>query len=152
MAYDNGGTVAVIDFRRQSMLLQWHVLGGTWSAYDSPPPLVHGVALIRSGQPNICVYGRGGELQLQVGPEQHALTENSPRIKCSLGLATFGLRKRFSVESSAGGVLFSHAYWAHLGEEFFPWIAARAQDPSWRLRIGRLWSEGVTAAVLRASR
>lgn len=152
MTAGNPGTVAVVDFRRHSMLLQWHVLGGTWSAYDSPPSLVHGVALIRSGQPNICLYGHGGELRLQVGPEQHTLTENAPRIQCSLGFLTFGLRRRFSVESSAGGVLFSHAYWAHLGEEFFPWIAARAQDPDWRLKIGRLWSQGVTAAVLRASR
>ena len=152
MTSDNAGTVAVVDFRRQNMLLQWHVLGGTWSAYDSPPSLVHGVALIRSGQPNICMYGRAGELLLQVGSLQHPLTKESPRIRCATVLSTFGLRKRFSVESSTGGVLFSHAYWAHQGEEFFPWIAARAQDADWRAQIGRLWSEGISAADLRASR
>ena len=75
---DNGGTVSVVDFRRHSMILQWHILGGTWTAHDTPPSLVHGVALIRAGQPNICVYGHGGRLRLQVGPDQFALSENSP--------------------------------------------------------------------------
>ena len=56
MTSDNAGTVSVVDFRRQGMVLQWHVSGGTWSAYEMPPSLVHGVALIRAAQPNICVY------------------------------------------------------------------------------------------------
>jgi hypothetical protein len=151
MGSDNAGSVSVIDFRRHSMVLQWHVLGGTWTAYDVPPSLVHGVALIRAAQPNICVYGRAGRLRLQVGPEQYALAENSPRIKCSRGWASLGLRRRFTVESSTGGVLFSHAYWTNHGEDFFHWLAARAQDPEWRTTIGRQWSEGVPAAVLRSS-
>lgn len=151
MGSDNAGSVSVIDFRRQSMVLQWHVLGGTWTAYDVPPSLVHGVALIRAAQPNICVYGRAGRLRLQVGPEQYALSENSPRIKCSRGWASLGLRRRFTVESSTGGVLFSHAYWTNQGEDFFRWLAARAEDPEWRATIGRQWSEGVPAAVLRSS-
>lgn len=151
MGSDNAGSVSVIDFRRQSMVLQWHVLGGTWTAYDVPPSLVHGVALIRAAQPNICVYGRAGRLRLQVGPEQYALSENSPRIKCSRGWASLGLRRRFTVESSTGGVLFTHAYWTNHGEDFFRWLAARAQDPEWRTTIGRQWSEGVPAAVLRSS-
>ena len=88
MGSDNSGSVSVIDFRRHGMVLQWHVLGGTWTAYDVPPSLVHGVALIRAAQPNICVYGRAGRLRLQVGPEQYALSENSPRIKCSRGWAS----------------------------------------------------------------
>ncbi len=100
MTSDNTGSVSVIDFRRQSMVLQWHVLGGTWTAYDVPPSLVHGIALIRAAQPNICVYGHGGRLRLQVGPNQYALSENSPRISCSRGVASFGLRRRFTVESS----------------------------------------------------
>jgi hypothetical protein len=150
MASDNG-TVSVIDFRRQSMVLQWHVLGGTWTAYDVPPSLVHGVALIRAAQPNICVYGYGGRLRLQVGPDQYALSENSPRIKCARSVASFGLRRRFIVESSTGGVLFSHAYWTNQGEDFFRWFAARAQDPDWRATIGRQWSDGVSAPVLRAT-
>ena len=150
MPSDNSGTVSVIDFRRQSMVLQWHILGGTWTAYDVPPSLVHGVALIRAAQPNICVYGQAGRLRLQVGPDQFALSENSPRIKCTRGLASFGLCRRFTVESSAGEVLFSHAYWTRQGEDFFRWLAARAQRPDWRAKIGRQWSEGVAAAVLRS--
>ena len=151
MASDQAGTVPVIDFRRQSMVLQWHVLGGTWTAYDNPPVLVHGVALIRAAQPNICVYGYGGRLRFQVGPDQFALSENSPRLKCSRGLATFGLRRRFSVESTTGGVLFSHAYWTNQGEDFFRWLASRAQDPDWRTVVGRRWTEGVSALELRST-
>ena len=37
MAPDNAATISVIDFRRHSMVLQWHALGGTWTACDSPP-------------------------------------------------------------------------------------------------------------------
>jgi hypothetical protein len=151
MGESNAGSVSVIDFRRHSMVLQWHVLGGTWTAYDVPPSLVHGVALIRAAQPNICVYGRAGRLRLQVGPEQYALSENSPRIKCSRGWASLGLRRRFTVESSTGGVLFSHVYWTNQAEDFFRWLATRAEDPEWRTTIGRQWSEGVAAAVLRSS-
>ncbi len=150
---DNAGTVPVIDFRRHSMVLQWHVLGGTWTAYDTPPSLVHGVALIRAAQPNICVYGRGGRLRLQVGPDQFALSENSPRIKCTRGVASFGLRRRFTVESTTGGVLFSHSYWtsARGGEDFFRWLAARAQDPDWRTAMARRWTDGMSAPVLRST-
>jgi hypothetical protein len=151
MASDNDGNVPVIDFRRQSMILQWHVLGGTWTAYDTPPPLVHGVALIRPAQPNICIYGRAGRLRLQVGSDQFALTENSPRIRCARGVASFGLRRRFIVESSSGGVLFNHSYWSNQGEDFFDWLAARAQDPDWRATVGRQWSEGVSAPMVRAA-
>ncbi len=149
MPSDNNGTVSVIDFRRQSMVLQWHILGGTWSAYDVPPSLVHGVALIRAGQPNICVYGQAGRLRLQVGADQYELLENSPRITCSRGLASFGFFRRFTVESG-GGVLFSQAYWTSRGEDFFRWLAARAQLKDWGAKVGRQWSDGVTAAVLRS--
>src|ERR1700724_1904762 len=107
MASDNDTTIPVIDFRRQSMVLQWHALGGTWTACDTPPALVHGIALIRASQPNICVYGHAGRLRLQVGPDQFALSENSPRISCTRGLASFGFRRRFTVESSTGGGLSS---------------------------------------------
>ena len=151
MAPENAGSVPVVDFRRHSMVLQWHVLGGTWTAYDLPPPLVHGIALIRAAQPNICVYGHGGRLRLQVGPEQFSLSENSPRIKCTRGVASFGLRRRFTVESSTGGVLFAHSYWTNQGEDFFHWLAMRAQDPDWRTATGRRWTEGLTAPVLRSS-
>jgi len=52
VAVDNATTVSVIDFRRQSMVLQWHALGGTWTACDTPPALVHGIALIHATGPN----------------------------------------------------------------------------------------------------
>jgi hypothetical protein len=48
MAPDNATTIPVIDFRRHSMVLQWHALAGTWTACDNPPQLVHGIALIRA--------------------------------------------------------------------------------------------------------
>jgi hypothetical protein len=151
MAPDPAGLVPVIDFRRHSMILHWHVLGGTWTACEIPPALVHGVALIRAAPPNVCLYGYGGRLLLQVGPDQYALTENSPRIRCGSGFATFGLRRRFSVESTTGGVLFSQSYWTSQGEDFFRWLADRCQDPDWRATVGRRWSEGVSAAELRAT-
>jgi hypothetical protein len=150
MAPDNAGTISVIDFRRHSMVLQWHALGGTWSACDSPPPLVHGVALIRVSQPNICVYGQAGRLRLQVGPNQYALAENSPRISCTRGFASFGFRRRFSVESSTGGMLYSFAYWTTQHHDFFRWLAHKAEDPDWRVSSGRLWSEGIAAKALRS--
>ena len=147
---NNSSSVAVIDFRRRSMVVQWHALGGTWSAMDNPPALVHGIALIRAARPNICVYGHAGRLRLQVGPEQYALSDNSPHIRCSRIVASFGLRRHFAVESSAGGVLFSHTYWAEQGADFFQWLATKAEDPDWRASCGRLWSEGVPSAALRA--
>jgi hypothetical protein len=90
-------------------------------------------------------------LRLQIGPDQYSLSENSPRIKCTRGLATFGFRRRFTVESSTGGVLFSHSYWTPRAEDFFRWLTNKAQDPGWRAATGRQWSEGVPAALLRSS-
>jgi hypothetical protein len=146
----NAATISVIDFRRQSMVLQWHALGGTWTACDNPPQLVHGIALIRASQPNICIYGQAGRLRLQVGPNQYALSENSPRISCTRSWVSFGLRKRFTVESSTGGALYSYAYWTNQHQDFFRWLAAKADDPEWRATSGRQWSDGVTAAALRS--
>jgi len=143
--------IPVVDFRRQSMVLQWHALGGTWTACDVPPALVHGVALIRASQPNICLYGRDGALNLQIGADQYLLSDNSPRIQWSRGLASFGLRRRFTIESSDGSTLFSHAYWNSRGDDFFSWLALRAADPGWRAANGRRWSEGVQPAILRSS-
>jgi hypothetical protein len=147
----NATTISVIDFRRHSMVLQWHALGGTWTACDAPPPLVHGIALIRVSQPNICIYGQAGRLRLQIGPHQFALSENSPRISCSRGLASFGFRRRFTVESSTGGVLYSFAYWTHQHHDFFHWLAMKAEDPDWRAASGRQWSDGVAASLLRSA-
>jgi hypothetical protein len=133
VAVDNATTISVVDFRRQSMVLQWHALGGTWTACDTPPSLVHGIALIRS-----------------TGPNQYALSENSPRISCSRGIASFGFRRRFTVRSSTGAVLFSHSYWTNHGRDFYGWLANKAEDPDWRVSCGRQWSDGVASATLRA--
>ena len=150
MAPDNAATISVLDFRRRSMVLNWHALGGTWTACDNPPLLLHGIALIRVSQPNICVYGHAGRLRLQVGPNQYALAENSPRINCTSGLASFGFRRRFTVESSTGGMLYSYAYWTDQHHDFFRWLATNAEDPDWRVTCGRQWSEGLAAPALRA--
>ncbi len=150
MASENATTIAVIDFRRQSMVLQWHALGGTWSAFDTPPALVHGIALIRPSQPNICIYGHAGRLRLQVGPNQYALSENSPRISCTRGLASFGFRRRFTVRSSTSGVLYSYGYWTNQRPDFFRWLAAKAADPEWRVTTARQWSDGVAPTALRS--
>jgi hypothetical protein len=149
MSVDNSLTIPVVDFRRQSMALQWHALGGTWTACDSPPALVHGIAFISATGPNICVYGQAGRLRLQIGPHQYALAENSPRITCTRGLASFGFRKRFAVTSTSGGLLFTHSYWVNQGRDFFAWLAERADDPDWRVSCGRQWSEGLASTALR---
>jgi hypothetical protein len=146
---DNTNTISVIDFRRRGMVLQWHSLGGTWTACESPPSLVHGVAMIRPTGPNICVYGQEGRLRLQVGPNSYALAENSPRLTCTRGLASFGFRRRFTVKSSAGGILFTHSYWTSQGRDFYRWLSDKAADPDWRIASGRQWSDGVTSASLR---
>jgi hypothetical protein len=141
-------TIPVLDYRRRSMMLQWHALGGTWTPCEFPPSLVYGIALISATGPNICVFGQDGRLLLQIGPHQYALTENSPRITCRAGLLLLGLRRRFTVRSSTGGVLYSHKYWRGRGRDFFRWIAQRAGDPDWRMVCGRQWSEGIEPSAL----
>lgn len=143
--------IPVIDFRRQSMVLQWDALAGTWSACDVPPALVHGVALIRASQPNICLYAREGRLHLQLATDQYELSESSPRVRWTRQRATFGLRRRFTLEAGGGSVLFSHAYWTDQGDEFFAWLVTRTADPAWRAQNGRRWSEGVNPTLLRSS-
>ncbi len=88
-------------------------------------------------------------MRLQVGPNQYALAETSPRITCARGIASFGFRRRFTVRSGSGGVLFSHSYWTNQGRDFFKWLADKAQDPDWRTTAGRQWSDGVTYKTLR---
>jgi len=143
--------IPVIDFRRQSMVLQWNSVNGTWAAFDDPPALVHGVALIRASRPNICLFGRDDRLHLQVGSDQYSLAEDDPRLALSRGSATFGLRRRFTVVSSNGATLLNHAYWNGQGDEFFSWLVSRAADPEWRAANARQWSGGVQPGVLRSS-
>ncbi|MDP8985312.1 MAG: hypothetical protein M3N97_09745 [Pseudomonadota bacterium] len=143
--------IAVIDFRRQSMALEWHAASGTWTACAEPPALVHGVALIRASQPNICIFGKDDRLCLQIGTEQYPLLENWPRIEWGRGWASLGFRRHFMIESSANDVLFRHTYWSGQGDGFFSWLASRAADPRWRTANGRRWSEGLEPAVLRSS-
>jgi hypothetical protein len=150
MPTESSTIVPVIDFRRQSMVLEWHTLGGTWTAYDDPPPLVNGVALIRPSLPNVCVFAQAGSLRLQIGAHQYVLAENAPRIRCTRGFASFGFRRRFTVESAAGEVLYTYAYWPGRGQDFFRWLAGRAADRDWRLTRGQSWSEGLASAALRA--
>ena len=144
-------SIPVIDFRRQSMVLQWNSVNGTWVAFDDPPALVHGVALIRAAKPNICLFGRDGRLHLQVGSEQYSLAADAPRLAWSRGSATFGFRRRFTVHSSDGAILLSHAYWSGQGDEFFSWLVSRAADLEWRTANARQWSDGVQPTILRSS-
>jgi hypothetical protein len=96
------------------------------------------------------VYGHAGRLRLQVGPHQYALAENSPRIRSTRGWTSFGFRRRFTVDSSAGGVLYSYAYWTTQHHDFFRWLATKAADPDWRATSARQWSEGLAATALRS--
>jgi hypothetical protein len=144
----NANAIPVLDYRRRSMVLQWHALGGRWTPCEFPPSLVHGIALISATGPNICVFGQAGRLLLQIGSIQYALAENSPRITCRSGWILLGLRRRFTVRSSTGGVLYSHRYWRGQGPDFFRWFAQRAGDPDWRMVCGRQWSDGVEPSKL----
>lgn len=151
MSRERGSVVPVVDFRRQRMVLNWHTLAGTWSPFEAPPPLVHGIALIRGLPPNVCLYAQSGRLRLQIGTQQFAMSENSPRLRCVPDWLSFGLRRRFMVESSTGGVLFSQHYWAGQGPDFFRWLAGKSEDPDWRASAGLRWSDGVPADSLRGA-
>jgi hypothetical protein len=144
----NATTLPVLDYRRRSMVLQWHALGGTWTACEFPPARVHGIALISATGPNICVFGQDGRLMLQIGPDQHVLAENSPRIICRAGFILLGLRRRFIVRAGSGEILYSHRYWRGQGGDFFRWLAKQAGNPEWRRSCGRQWSEGIEPAAL----
>jgi len=143
-------SIAVIDFRRQGMVLSWEPQSGTWTACDVPPALVHGVALIRASHPNVCLFAQGGRLHIQVGSDVCALGDDAPSLNWSRGLAGIGMR-RFTVESREGGKLLAHACWDTQGDDFFSWLVEHAANPAWRAASGRLWSEGVEPAALRSS-
>lgn len=141
--------IAVADFRRTGMILQWHTLGGTWTALDNPPALLHGVALIRPAGPNVCVFGQGGRLMLQIGPQRHDFTAADLLVGFGRNWLLGGFRRRFWVKSASGEVLFDQRYWSAQRRDFFRWLAGQAKDPAWAQTHGRLWSAGVAAAALR---
>jgi hypothetical protein len=143
---DNSTTIHVMDFRRRNLVLQWHALGGTWTACEYPPALVHGVALISPTGLNICVFGQSGRLTLQIGPTPYLLEEEQPRITCRGGML-FGLRRRFLVKSRSGQVLFSYRYWRGQGRDFFRWFAHNASNSDWRTECADHWSAGVAPAA-----
>ncbi|MFI4890249.1 MAG: hypothetical protein ACHQIL_06935 [Steroidobacterales bacterium] len=146
----NSPIVPVIDFRRRRMTLQWHVPSGTWTAFDEPPAIVHGVGFIRASGPNIGLYAQSGDLLLQVDTSQFMLTELMPLISCSRTLVSLGLRRRFRVESSGPGLLYGTTYWAPKKDDFFVWLASAARHPDWYRQTGERWTEGLTPAALRA--
>jgi hypothetical protein len=145
-----GSSFAVIDFRRHSMLLNWHTRSGCWSPCETNAPLVHGAALIRPQTPNICLYGEGGILYLQVGTDRFPLSAGEPHIICARSWRSFGLRHRCVIESNQRKAMFSLSYWDERGPNFFRWLVEKAADPAWRTDRARAWTEGVTPAALRA--
>src|ERR1700759_3899137 len=140
-------TVAVVDFRRTGMVLNWHTLGGTRTACDVRRSLVHGIALIRPDQPNMCLYAQGGQLTLQIGPNAFAVDPDAPRISCTLDLLSLGFKRRFRLERDRA-TLYSYAYWQAQGADFFVWLAESSKDPGCRRECARQWSQGVPPAQL----
>jgi hypothetical protein len=143
-------SIPVIDFRRQRMSLQWHAKSGSWTAYDEPPGIVHGVCFIRASGPNICLYAENGHLRLQIDARIFPLTYLGPRISCRRSLISLGLRRRFRLESADGEVLFSTAYWASQKNDFFAWLASMGRQADWHERTALRWTEGLNPAALRA--
>jgi hypothetical protein len=146
----NPAILAVIDFRRRRMILDWHTADGTWTASDTAAPLLHGIALIRASQPNICVYGLAGQLYFQAGTTRFRLEADTPRLTLASALPTFGFRRRFDVAGRGGETLFGIRYWSTERRDFFQWLTARAADAAWRRACGTLWSDGVAEDALRS--
>jgi len=131
------------------MSLLWEAATGSWSAYDEPPGIVHGVGFIRASGPNACLYAEGGELRLQVDTQVFTLSGSEPRISCTRSLRTLGLRRRFRLQAPQGGVLFSIGYWATRQNDFFLWLASVARQADWRRRTAERWTVGLSPALLR---
>ena len=152
MASDNAGTVSVIDFRRQSMVLQWHVLGGTWTAYDVPPSLVHGVALIRARPAEhlrvrprrpVAPAGRTEAVRAVREFAAHQMHARHRRVSAFAGASPSNRAPAACCSATRIGPIKARIFSAG-------W-RRRAQDPDWRVAVGRQWSEGVAAPVLRSS-
>jgi hypothetical protein len=143
-------SIPVIDYRRRRMALQWHIPSGTWTAFDEPPTIVHGVCYIRASGPNICLYAENGRLQLQIDARVFPLTYLEPRFRCVRSLFSVGLRRRFYLESAAGKVMYSTSYWIPQRNDFFVWLSSTEQQADWHERTTQRWTEGLNPADLRA--
>jgi hypothetical protein len=146
----NPVSIPVIDYRRRRMTLQWHTLSGTWTAYDEPPAIVHGVCFIRASGPNICLYAENGRLRLQVDARKFPLSDLGPHISCARSLFSAGLRRRFQLQSAEGDVLFRTSYWAPHRNDFFVWLSAAERQAEWYEGTAQRWTEGLSPASLRA--
>jgi hypothetical protein len=146
----NSASIPVIDFRRRRMTLQWNSSSGSWTAYDEPPAIVHGVCYIRANGPNICLFAEGGRLHLQVDARIYPLTYLGPRISCARSMVSMGLRRSFRLESPDGDLLYSTSYWAPQRNDFFLWLSSAERQPQWHERTALRWTEGLSPADLRA--
>lgn len=141
--------ITVLDFRRRRMAVRWDITRAIWTSHEEAVALAHGIALIRPGQPGVCVYGHASQLHLQVGELTLALGENDPLIRCEPELLSAGLRRVFRIEAPGGGTLYQERYWAGNAPDFLRLLAEKAADAQWRLSSARLWSDGVDPALLR---
>ncbi len=146
---EEGLGIAVADFRRRGMILEWRAASATWTGLEAPPPQVHGVALIRGVPPNVCLYAIDGRLCLQIGIERFVLDAHEPRLGSRADWLTFGLRRRFSVIPAHGAARVTHTYWRGSDGHFFAWLARRAADAAWRAKAAAEWSQGVEPATVR---
>ena len=154
-------TVAVLDFRRRRMSVQWNIASGDWSAHEEAPALVYGLALIRPGAGNNCLYGHDGALILQIGADQHVLadtvsmdgspTDSAISIHCNRIALSVGFRREILVQSGDGAELFRHQYWIGSDPDFFKLLADKTASMAWRLLSASSWSAGVSSALLRES-
>jgi len=143
------------------MAVQWNMASGAWVTHEEAPQLVHGIALIRPGFANICLYGHEGALILQIGPEHHALAEAGSAqtggvhtdisIKCSRVALSLGFRREVTVTSGAGITIFAHQYWIGSHPDFFKLLADKTAPAAWRASSAREWSDGISSALLRES-
>ena len=127
-------SIPVIDFRRHSMVLEWHALGGTWTAYDTPPPLVHGVALIRPRIPTSACWARRPIAPANWSEPVRTGGKLAPHHCAAAAWRVSDLRRRFTVESSTGGVLYSYAYWTSKATISFAGSPRGRQTPTGALR------------------
>jgi hypothetical protein len=108
-----------------------------------PAALVHGIALIRASQPNICVYGHGGRLRLQVGPEQYALVGELAAHQLQPRRGELRLRRRFTscrAPAACCSAMPTGPIRARISSAGSP---RGRRIPTGASTMGRQWSEGV---------